>query len=289
MIRLLREPLLHFLILGAALFGLNAVFVGAETEAPQKIVVSAAQIANLEQTFARTWQRQPAPEELKGLVEDYVRDEVYYREGKALELDRDDIVIRRRIRQKMEFFAEDIAAAEPTDSELNAYLAAHPEQFQMEQRVSYRQVFLSSKRGETLEADVQEIAAALSHADGTGAASLGDGFLLGSEFNAVRRSEVVNDFGESFAEKLFSADKSSWQGPFASSFGLHFVFVSERSEGSLPRLDAVRETVKREWANARRIQKLDEFYSALRGRYDVVVETMPAKREARAEAAGAVQ
>ncbi|MDW9697860.1 peptidyl-prolyl cis-trans isomerase [Sinorhizobium meliloti] len=289
MMRLLREPLLHFLILGAALFGLNAVFVGTETEVPQKIVVSAAQIANLEQTFARTWQRQPAPEELKGLVEDYVRDEVYYREGKALELDRDDIVIRRRIRQKMEFFAEDIAAAEPTDSELNAYLAAHPEQFRMEQSVSFRQVFLSSKRGETLDADVQEIAAALSHANGTEGASLGDGLLLGSEFNAVRRSEVVNDFGESFAEELFSSDTNSWQGPFASAFGLHFVFVSERSEGGLPKLAAVREAVAREWANARRVEKLDEFYRALRGRYDVVVETPPTKREARAEAAGAVQ
>ena len=162
MMRLLREPLLQFLVLGAALFGVHAIFAtDEETKTPARIVVSTAQIANLEQAFARTWQRQPSPEELKGLVDDYVRDEVYYREGTALELDRDDIVIRRRIRQKMEFFAEDMAVAEPTDAELNAYLASHPKQFQVEESVSFRQVFLSSERGERLDADASGIAAAL--------------------------------------------------------------------------------------------------------------------------------
>ena len=108
--RLLTEPLLHFLVLGAALFGLFNLVGKKETEQPAAIVVSAARIENLANGFARTWQRPPTTQELRGLIDDHVRDEVFYREGKALGLDRDDIVIRRRLRQKMEFMAEDMGA-----------------------------------------------------------------------------------------------------------------------------------------------------------------------------------
>jgi hypothetical protein len=287
--RLVKEPLLQFLVLGAALFGIHAFLSTGEQKAPAKIVVSAAQIANLGQTFARTWQRHPTPEELKGLIEDYVRDEVYYREGKALEIDRDDIVIRRRIRQKMEFFAEDMAASAPTDSELSSYLAAHPERFRTEPTVSFRHIFLNPARRQGLDGDAAKIAQELAR-PGTDVGTLGDGFLLGSEFDARQRRDVISDFGERFADKLFSAGTGSWQGPFASPFGLHFVLVSKRSEGGLPPLAEVREAVAREWANDRRVAKLEEFYRALRQRYDIVVETTPAmEHKAQVETAGAAQ
>lgn len=287
--RLLREPLLQFLVLGAALFGIHGFFMTGAREAPAKIVVSTAQIANLQQTFARSWQRQPTPEELSGLIEDFVRDEVYYREGKALELDRDDIVIRRRIRQKMEFFAEDMAAAEPTDSDLNAYLASHPDAFQREASVSFRQIFLSSRRAEALEADADEVTASLAQARIPNEAVLGDSFLLGDQFEETRESEVANNFGKGFADKLFAAREGSWEGPIASAFGLHFVFVSERIKGGQPPLEEVRESVKREWTNARRVSKLDEFYHSLRDRYEVVVEEAPSAEPQPKEVAGAAQ
>ena len=110
---LLREPLLHFLVIGAALFGLYGL-VGKKEAEPAKIVVSAERVANLADRFARTWRRPPTQEELDGLVEDDIRDEVLYREGRAAGLDRDDAVIRRRVRQKMEFLAEDMAASAPS-------------------------------------------------------------------------------------------------------------------------------------------------------------------------------
>ncbi len=272
--RLLREPLLQFLVLGSALFGIHAYFTNGAQEAPAKIVVTTAQIANLEQTFARTWQRPPTEDELDGLIEDYVRDEVYYREGKALEVDRDDIVIRRRIRQKMEFFAEDAAAAAPSDSELSAYLAAHPDRFKAEPIVSFRQVFLSSRRGEALDDDAAKITEALARPEAD-VGALGDSFLLGAEFDARKRSDVVNDFGERFADKLFSIGSGSWQGPLISPFGLHFVFVDERSEGGTPPLADVRDAVAREWSNQHRLDMLDQFYRTLRNRYDIVVEASP--------------
>lgn len=273
--RLLREPLLQFVILGAFLFGLNALFTKEASDAPAKIVVTAAQIDNLAQTFAKVWQRAPSPDELRGLIEDFIRDEVYYREGKAIGVDSDDIVIRRRIRQKMEFFAEDVATAEPTDRDLEAYLVAHPQSSRSEPTVSFRQVFLSASRDKNLDAYAEEVAAELTNPN-IDPEMLGDGFLLGAEFDARARSDIVNDFGERFADKVFSVPTGSWQGPFVSPFGLHFVFVSERSEGGARPLAEVREAVAREWANARRIEKLEEFFSTLRARYEVVVEPPPA-------------
>ena len=149
---LLREPLLHFLVLGAALFGLFSVVGKKDAEAPTKLVISASRVATLADRFARTWRRPPTEQELQGLVEDYIRDEIFYREGRAAGLDRDDFVIRRRVRQKMEFLAEDMAAAEPSDEQLAAYLAANPERFRTEDRLTFHHIFLSAtRRGSALD------------------------------------------------------------------------------------------------------------------------------------------
>ena len=156
---LLREPLLHFLVLGAALFGLFGLVGKKDAEAPAKIVISASRVATLADGFARTWRRPPTEQELQGLVEDYIRDEIFYREGRAAGLDRDDVVIRRRVRQKMEFLAEDMAAAEPSDEQLAAYLASNPERFRTEDRLTFHQVFLSAtRRGSALDGDAEQIA-----------------------------------------------------------------------------------------------------------------------------------
>ena len=161
-LRLLREPLLHFLVLGAALFGLFSIVDKKSAEAPTKIVVSAARVSALADRFARTWRRAPTEQELQGLVEDYIRDEVFYREGRAAGLDRDDFVIHRRVRQKMELLAEDMTTAEPSDEQLAAYLASNPEQFWTEDHVTFHQVFLSAtRRGSALEDDAKQLAATL--------------------------------------------------------------------------------------------------------------------------------
>src|ERR1700722_592430 len=143
---LLREPLFQFLVLGAALFGLFHLVDGRKAETTEKIVISSARIANLADGFARTWQRPPGTEELQGLIDDYIRDEVFYREGRAAGLDRDDVIIRRRVRQKMEFFAEDASVPEPSEAQLAAYLDANQARFKTEDHFTFRQVFLSASR-----------------------------------------------------------------------------------------------------------------------------------------------
>ena len=276
---LLREPLLQFLVLGAALFGLFHLVDREKAEAPARIVISSARIANLADGFARTWRRPPGKEELQGLVDDYIRDEVFYREGRAAGLDRDDVIIRRRVRQKMEFLAEDMSAPEPSEAQLAAYLKANPERFRTEDRLTFQQVFLSAaRRGRAIDDDSKQVANALDRVEAAvDKTALGDPFLLGEEFQAVSQSEVASLFGESFAKRISAMEQGRWQGPISSTFGQHFVNIGERISGTLPPLDAVRETVRREWSNARRLEAEQKLYGSLRERYEIVVETQPAK------------
>jgi hypothetical protein len=279
---LLREPLFQFLVLGAGLFGLFHLVDSRKAETPARIVISSARIANLADGFARTWQRPPGTEELQGLVDDYIRDEVFYREGRAAGLDRDDVIIRRRVRQKMEFSAEDASSPEPTEAQLSAYLQANPERFRAEDRLTFRQVFLSAtRRAAAIDRDSQQVADALAHADAAvDTAALGDPFALGEEFQAMSPNEVASIFGDGFAKRIAVMEPGRWQGPIPSSFGQHFVYISERIPGGLPPLDAVRPAVRREWSNARRLEAEQKLYASLRERYEIVVEAPPPAKSA---------
>ena len=277
--RLLREPLLQFLAIGTILFALYGLAGKGREDAPEKIVVSASRVTNLADGFARTWRRPPSEQELQGLIEDYIRDEVFYREGRAAGLDRDDVVVRRRVRQKMEFLAEDMSVPEPSDEQLAAYLASNPERFRTEDQLTFHQVFLSAaRRPATIDSDSKQLASVLARADAAvDVTALGDPFLLGEEFRGVSPSKVTSMFGETFAKRMAGMETGRWEGPVSSGFGQHFVFISERTPGGLPALDAVRSAVRREWATARRIEAEQKLYNSLRERYNIVVEAPPAK------------
>ena len=273
--RILKEPLVHFLVLGALLFAGYGVLNRKGEPAPGRIVVSQGQLASMREAFTRTWQRPPTREEWEGLIHDRVREEVYCREAMALGLDKDDTIIRRRLRQKMEFVSDDIAAqAQPTDDELNAYLQAHPDKFRVEQRLTFRQVYLNpQKHGDNLQRDAAQLLAQLSRAGGKADVSaLGDSFLLEHRFQSTPTSEVGKQFGEKFAAELGKLAPGQWHGPIESGFGLHLVKISERTEGRLPALAEVRDAVRREWDNARRLEANESFYQGLLKRYTVPIE-----------------
>jgi len=274
--KILREPLLHFLLLGGALFGLFYAFGGgASEEVPNKIVVDEAKVRSLAENFGRTWQRPPTESELEGLIQDHVREEMVYREALALGLDRDDTIIRRRLRQKLEFIAEDVAAlAEPTDDELRAYLAGHPNSFRLEPSFTFRHVYLNpDRRGEALQRDSERLLADLRKGDKTiDIAAVGDTFLLDHEYTRISASHAATFFGESFAARLALLETGMWHGPIASGYGVHLVRLIERIDGRVPPLEEVRDAVRRDWANARRLETTEKFYESLRRRYSVVVE-----------------
>lgn len=271
--KLLREPLLHFLVIGAALFGVFHLAGAGEEAAPGEIIVSAGQIASMEVIFSRTWQRPPTAKEIEALVGDYIRDEVLYREGVAMGLDRDDTVIRRRIRQKMEFVADLVADAEPTDAELKAFLADHPAWFRAEPRFSFSQVyFQASPDGAELERLLQAL-----NAGTADASQVGDPFLAGSDFPDLTRSEVAQAFGENFAAWIDGSGSDHWGGPVTSAYGVHLIRVSERIAARERPFEEVRAAARREWLHDRKVAANDALYEKLRSRYVIKVENAPAR------------
>jgi hypothetical protein len=273
--RLLQEPLVHFLLLGFVLFMARGRMSEPGADEPGKITITQGQIESLVTGFTRTWQRPPSPDEFASLVRDRVHEEVYYREALALGLDRDDFVIRRRLRQKLEFVSEDLAAAaEPSDAELQAYLTAHPATFAAEPRFSFRQVFLDPQRhGVDLTRDAEGLLAGLNQAGAEAdLADLGDPILLEHEYHDASARDVASLFGETFAAALGQLAPDQWHGPVESGYGVHLVFLSERTEGGPLPLDDVREAVRREWTNARRSEAAAQFYETLVRKYAVTIE-----------------
>ncbi len=288
--RILKEPLLHFLLLGAGLFIAYGVLSRPGSgDAPGKIVVTAGQVEHLAGGFAKTWLRPPSDAELKGLIDDWVREEIATREALALGLDRDDTVIRRRLRQKLEFVSDDIAAqTEPTETELNDYLRSHAELFHLEPRFTFSQVYLDPARhGENLARDAARVLARLQRVGpNADVSALGDSFLLESTFQSAPAGEIAKQFGEPFATTLGRLSPGQWQGPIESGYGVHLVLVGERTEGRLPTLAEAREAVRREWANTRRLEGNGQFYQQLLKRYTVTIEGLePARGDKRLAAA----
>ena len=269
LMRLLREPLLHFLLLGGvlfAIFGRGGSTAGVDD---RQIVVREADIDRLAAGFSRTWHRPPAADELHAQVEDFIREEVLYRTALALGLDKDDTIVRRRLRQKMEFLFED-TVPQPQEAELRAYLRAHPDKFRNQPLISFRQVFVSMNRGSTAEADARQILARLVSA-APGVADGGDTLLLGEEFSRTPLERIAALFGEEFAQAIAQAASGTWVGPLRSAYGLHLVLVTAVEPAMLPPFAQLRPEVEREWFAERRAAAQAAQYQALRAGYRVLV------------------
>ena len=274
--KLIREPFIHFILLGAAIFVANHFLSARADNQPGKIVIKQGDIASMMIGFSRTWQRPPTREELDGLIRDRVREEVYYREAVALGLDRDDPIIRRRLQQKLQFVTDDVTApAEPTDAELSEYLKTHADVFRPDRQFSFNQVYFDpAKHREGLARDVEKL---LTQLQGHGSsdldlASLGDTFLLEHRFEAASTAEIARQFGDKFVAKLSDVPIGQWFGPVESGYGIHLVFVEKRTDARLPELAQVRDAVRRELTNARRVESNEKFFQHLLKRYSVTVE-----------------
>jgi hypothetical protein len=268
--QLLREPLVHFLIVGAALFFAFDLTRAPEEPGARRIVVTAGQVEQLAAQFSRTWLRPPTPGELDGLVEQHVRSEIYYREALAMGLGQDDPYVRNRLALKLEFLLDDLSAdAEPEEGELARFLEQHPERFAEPARLSFRQVYLNPDRHADPSAEAEGLLAALRA--GTEPATLGDPSLLGSAFDDVRQDDIARQFGEDFAEALVDLEPDAWRGPVRSPFGLHFVRVIEQQPARQPALAEVRDAVLTEWRDQRRREAKEQAYRRLRDRYEIVM------------------
>ena len=268
--RLLRDPLFHFAVLGVLLFALFRGLGGGAGDARSPIRLGAGDLALLQARWEQQWGRPPSAEELENLIERQLREEILYREALSLGLDRDDAIVRRRLVQKMEFLAGNTAeVSDPSDEELAAFLARHPERFRLPGSASFEQIYFGHDlHGE----EVSEVAAHGLSAVRAGERVEGDPFLLTRRQQRVTDDRVGQLFGEGFREAVMALPAGRWEGPIASSYGLHLVFLEQSQAPRVPALQEVRDTVAREWEAARREEETQAFYRSLRQRYPVEIE-----------------
>ncbi|MBF6024022.1 peptidyl-prolyl cis-trans isomerase [Lysobacter niastensis] len=273
--KLLREPLLHFLLLGAGLFVLYGWVGSRGGGADGQVRITGGRVAHLVAGFEGIHQRPPEAHELEGLIEEAIREEIFYREAKALGLDQDDTIVRRRLMQKLEFVSEDVVQVpEPSDAQLLEYLQANPDRFRAETRYSLQQVYFNPQRhGPRLADDIASVLSELQQAGAMADASgIGDPMLLEHRLGDVTASEVVRLFGARFEAALRTMPTQAWQGPVSSGYGVHLVRIDRRDDGRAAALRDVRSEVRREWIYDQRKQLNERFYAELRKRYEVTVE-----------------
>lgn len=263
--RLGAEPLVQFLCLGTLIFALHQQF-GVEPNA-YRIEVSQSDLARLRAQALKQWGKEPDAAQLSGMLQDYIREEVLYRQALATGMDQDDVIVRRRLAQKMEFLAQ-ADVREPSAEEILAFYQQHPERYGAPAEVAFKQVYLSQEqRGAALAADTAQALAQLRG----GQTVQGDNLLLPSEFAAQDQPRVARDFGDAFAAALFALPVGQWSGPLRSPYGLHLVWVSQQAGERLQSFAAVRDKVRADLSNQRLTEARDGAYQQLLSRYQVSV------------------
>lgn len=271
--RAIREPLLHFLVIGVALFGANGLIHGPDRSATgQAITISQGQVNQLVESFFLLAGRLPSRVELQALVDDYITEEMDYREAIAMGLDADDMIVRRRMRQKLEFLVEDAdASEEPTEVQLQSWLTENADRYRLPERRAIRQVLASAdKRGEGVRAEAEALLAKLKA--GADPAKLGDPSMLPAAMPLTTEEGAANQFGPDFAAAVFSHRGEGWFGPVTSPFGQHLVLVMEVESGRAATLEDVHDRVRSDWIETRRDNARDDAQARMRARYQIRVE-----------------
>jgi len=273
----LREPLLHFMLIGAVIYLLYAVFAEPAAEDIDKtIVVSAGEIEWMNTAWQKRWSRAPTREELDGLIKQYIKETVLYREALTMGLNKHDQVIRRRLAQKLEFLAKDLVAlTPPTEEELQAYFIEHQEYYSEPTRYTFTQVFIDAdKRGDATLDDAEKIKAALiAKGENIDAASeLGDDLMLQNYYPENNQAEIQKRFGSGFAESLVELTPGQWHGPVLSGYGVHLVYLHSIVEPPAIVFEDVRQRVTLDWETEKGIELNEQFYKRLREQYTIVIE-----------------
>ncbi len=269
LLRLLREPLLHFLAIGGLIFLLFAAVAGPSPEPADTIVVGPARIERLAKGFQAVWRRPPTDDELRTIIDDFVREEIYYRKALTLGLDRNDAVIRRRLRQKMEFLTDTGAdILEPAAGELEAYLAANEKTFRRGPRLSFEQIYLGETPGP--ESIIRSLSA-LKSDPVTDPSAWGEHSLLPARLGLSPPDAIDGVFGKGVFERLAELSPGGWAGPVVSAYGVHLVRILDSLPARMPPLEEIRDNVLRNWKAAERRALRELHYARLRERFIVEI------------------
>ncbi len=272
--KLLREPLVHFLALGAVLFGIGILRGDAAGPTSDRIEITPGMTERLLEGFRRTWQRPPTEDEFRGLMEDYLKEEVLYREALAMGLDRNDQIIRRRMRQKLEFLTADVVESfEPTEEDLQAHLDANPDLYRREAMISFSQVYFQERsEAGNAEARALTVLEELRESPETDPETIGDPFMFPAVHRDMRESDLSGVFGEEFASQLLELPVGKWSGPVTSAFGLHVARLDALQSDRPSELAEVHDAVYRDLVSKRTREADQRYFEGLLSQYTVTIE-----------------
>jgi hypothetical protein len=278
--RLLREPLLHFLFIGAVLFGVYHHLQPAHEAAAssKQIQLSLDDLAQLALLFQSQWKREPTAPELERLMETKVQTEILYREALAMGLDKDDEIVKRRMAQKMRFLAEDTAPREPTTAELKSWYAKNSGKFAMPARVSFRHLYFSpDRRAAHARDDAVKAMAQLAGLteDAKIAGSLADPFPFQEYYRDRGTDFLGKEFGPQFALAVAKLTIGSWHGPIESGYGWHLVFVESTIPGHVPDFEEVEPDLKTAWLSEQKTLAWQKKYQDMRAKYTLLLPKPP--------------
>jgi len=273
----LSHPAVHILVLGVVLAAAILIAMGPPTgEEARRVLVTGSDLMQLRARFQRTWQRPPTEQELRGALEQFIRQEVLYREALARGYDRDDLVVRRAMQQKMEFLAQSQATREPpTDEEVEAYFTLRQERYRTPAVVDFAQVFVNP---DAHQADVEGVAGNLlerlrrEDPDPSAVASLGDPIMLRAVYSGQTEQDLRSQFGESFAEAVLAQEPGAWDGPVPSGYGLHLVKVLHRQDSRVPDWKQVAQQIVGDMEYDARAAAKEQLYQEIAQTYQVVLD-----------------
>jgi len=281
-LKTLRDPLIHFFVLGLVVFGLHGLLEEEPQVAddPFLVEVTSADIEWFRTMWSKRMGREPTVEELRGQVNHLIREQVLSREAVSMGLDEGDPVVRRRLAQKMDFLFKDLSdITEPSEGELRAYLRGNREAYEVPEKVTFTHIYFNAdERGEEGAAEaVRMLVKRLNANEGVLAdvSGLGDPFLLQPSYSEKTLTEVRGEFGTQFADMVWNQEARTWHGPVPSGYGLHAVYVRERSDATLPAFGDLKERLKVDWIAERQGEITQKAYQEVRGRYRVLLEGLP--------------
>jgi peptidyl-prolyl cis-trans isomerase C len=275
--KLAREPLVHFLLIGAAIYALFGFLEGdGYNEDERTVTVSSNDIQSLTGQWAKTRNRPPTEDELAGMIADHARTQILYREAVAMGLDDGDLVIQRRLAQKVEFLARGLVTpADPPDETLIAWYAANAERFKQPDRYSITQIYFDpSKRQQATLEDANEVLEGLKELakpplDYSG---YGDRIMLKNHYQNNSEQQLENLFGSAFVDSVVTLQPETWSGPIISGYGAHLVMVDAVMIAPQPAFADIKEKISEQWMAEQIAERSERFIENLLSRYDIVVE-----------------
>jgi len=273
-LRILKEPLFHFTLIGAAIYGLYAFSdVEAESTNPRDLRISAEEVQWL---AASRWNRQPTQDELDRVLKSYIEERVLASEAAAMGLDKDDAVIRRRLAQRLKFLSEDLMTPTDPDPEaIRQYFEKHLDRYREPVRYTFSQIYFDpDKRGAQALKEAEAVRDALNDAADhpPELTSYGDPFMLQNFYPELTRTDLARTFGSDFAEAVVGLDPGRWYAPILSGYGVHAVLISAITTPDEPVFADVAMAVRQDWTEATRRKLSREFLDNLVSGYDITVE-----------------